>query len=335
MTIYLWLRLGAVAVFVVSLLGCAATSISPPESRRTDNRTLPPADAVLSISGLGPCTDSADRSLHLNKHEPMIVLVHGCSASAGRFRTLAQVFAFHGQQSICFSYNDRDSLTGTATRLVAALETLAEHMQNRQMTLIGHSQGGLIARNALSVERVRPLVADVDLRLVTISSPFAGIAAADHCGSTTARVLSLGLVVPICMLISGDKWYEITAASPFIRKPGELAVQVSDYVKIVTDERDSCRRYDGGGQCIEDDYVFSIEEQYFGAVDRSPNIIPVEVKAGHAEIVGNAGAVPDKLIGILRHQRILRATAINKITGLDARLRELYQREPLCPLPQE
>ena len=103
------------------------------------------------------------------------MLAHGCLASAGRFRSLAQVFAFHGQQSACFSYNDRDSLTKSAAQLVSALDDLAGHLQNPQVTVIGHSQGGLIARNALTTERAQPLVAELDLRLVTISSPFAGI----------------------------------------------------------------------------------------------------------------------------------------------------------------
>jgi hypothetical protein len=38
------------------------------------------------------------------------ILVHGCFGSAGRFRPLAQVYAFQGQQTACFSYNDRNRL---------------------------------------------------------------------------------------------------------------------------------------------------------------------------------------------------------------------------------
>jgi pimeloyl-ACP methyl ester carboxylesterase len=322
-----WLGRGLVLMLAFLLAGCASTSELPPELHRIDSSVLPPADRSLNIPGLGPCTDSPDRTLHLNANQPVTVLVHGCFASAGRFRSLAQVFAFHGQQSACFSYDDRDSLTHSATQLVNALDVLAGQMHHRQMTVIGHSQGGLIARNALTAERQRPLAADIDLRLVTISSPYAGIAAADHCGSSVARVVSLGLVVPICMLVSGDKWYEITAASSFIREPGHLIGQVDDFIKIVTDERDSCRRYDGEGRCLEDDYVFSTEEQYFPAVDNSPQVVPVAVRAGHAEIVGNGGDTPDKLITILQHQRVMRATTSAEAPALESLLNTLYRDE--------
>ena len=322
-----WLSRLVALTLIFIVTGCASTTKLPPELKHIDTRALPSADLALTIPGLGPCTDNPDRTLHLNASQPVVVLVHGCFASAGRFRTLAQVFAFHGQQSVCFSYDDRDRLTDSATKLVTALDELADHMKNRNLTIIGHSQGGLITRNALSAQRERPLDAALDLRLVTISSPYAGIAAAGHCGSSVARVVSLGLVVPICMLISGDKWYEITSASEFIREPGSLIGQVDDFLKIVTDERDSCRRYDSDGQCVEDDFVFSTREQYYPAIDSSPRVIPVEVKAGHAEIVGNAGATPDKLIAILQQQGIMRATPTAQSAALDALLGVLYRND--------
>jgi len=320
-----WLWKVLAVAFVLSATGCASTTKLPPEPEHIDSSALPPADLALNIPGLGPCTDNPDRTLHLDSTQPVVVLVHGCLASAGGFRSLAQVFAFHGQQSVCFSYDDRDSLTDSATQLVTALDELAGHLQSRQMVVIGHSQGGLVARNALTAERKQPLAAELDLRLVSISTPFAGIAAADHCASTLARTISLGLTVPICKLISGDKWYEITSASDFIRTPGNLSGQVEDFIKIATDERDSCRRYNDAGRCIEDDYVFSIEEQYYPAVDNSPRVIPVEVKAGHAAIVGKGGTTPDKLIAILQELRILRATPPAQAGALDALLGMLYR----------
>jgi len=322
-----WLGKAVVLACIITAAGCASTSELPPELDHIDNTSLPAADLALNISGLGPCTDNPDRTLHLNSTQPIVVLAHGCLASAGRFRSLAQVFAFHEQQSICFSYDDRDSLTVSATQLVTALDELASHMNNLQATVIGHSQGGLIARNAFTNERIQPLGADLDLRLVTISSPYAGVAAADHCALPFARAVSLGLVVPICKVISGDKWHEITYASDFIRKPGTLIGQVGDFIKIVTDEHDSCRRYDDGGRCIEDDYVFSPEEQYYPAVDNSPRVIPVEVKAGHSEIVGNATVTPDKLITILQQKDIMRATPAVKTVALNALLNMLYLTE--------
>jgi pimeloyl-ACP methyl ester carboxylesterase len=322
-----WLWQVMVAALVLGVTGCTTTSELPPGLDHIDTSALPSPDLALNIPGLGPCTDNPNRTLHLNSNRPVIVLVHGCFASAGRFRSLAQVFAYHGQQSACFNYDDRGSLTASATQFVNALEELARHLRNPQVTVIGHSQGGLVTRNALTAERNQPLGAQLDLRLVTISSPFAGIAAADHCVSPLARVVSLGLAVPICKLISGDKWYEITYASDFIREPGSLIGQVNEFIKIVTDERDSCRRYDNAGHCIEDDYVFSVEEQYYPPVDDSPRVIPVEVRAGHAEIVGRNGATPEKLISILQDQRILHATPATQADTLRALLVSLYRND--------
>lgn len=319
-----WFWKVATLACIVSVAGCASTSELPPEPGHIDGTNLPKADITLNIPGLGPCTDNPDRTLHLNSTQPVVVLVHGCLASAGSFRSLAQVFAFHEQQSVCFSYEDRDSLIVSATQLVTALDELGSYMNNPQMTVIGHSQGGLIARNAFTNERIQPLGTDLDLRLVTISSPYAGITAADHCALPFARAVSLGLVIPICKAISGDKWYEITYASDFIREPGTLIGQVDDFIKIVTDERDSCRRYDSESRCIEDDFVFSVEEQYFQAIDNSPRVLPVEVRAGHSEIVGNATVTPEKLIAILQQQDILRATPSAKIAAFNTLLSMLY-----------
>jgi pimeloyl-ACP methyl ester carboxylesterase len=322
-----WLWKVVVLASIVTVAGCASTTEPPPEVGHIDNSNLPAADLALDIPGLGPCTDNPDRTLHLDSTQPVVVLAHGCFASAGRFRSLAQVFAFHGQQSACFSYDDRDSLTVSATQLVTALDELANQMQNRQVTVIGHSQGGLVARNAFTNERIQPLGAELDLRLVTISSPYAGVAAADHCALPFARAISLGLVVPLCKMISGDKWYEITYASDFIREPGTLIGQIDDFIKIVTDEHDTCRRYDDKNRCVEDDFVFSPEEQYNPAVDNSPRVIPVEIKAGHSEIVGNATVTPDKLITILQQQAIMRATPAARTAALDAFLSMLYLTE--------
>jgi len=322
-----WLWQAAAITCVFSVAGCASTTELPPEPDHIDSTNLPKADLTLNIPGLGPCTDNPDRTLHLNSTQPIVVLVHGCLASAGRFRSLAQVFAFHEQQSICFSYDDRDSLTVSATQLVTALDELASHMDNPQMTVIGHSQGGLIARNAFTNERIQTLGTGLDLRLVTISSPYAGISAADHCALPFARAVSLGLVIPICKVISGDKWYEITYASDFIREPGTLIGQVDDFIKIVTDERGSCRRHDSDSRCIEDDFVFSVEEQYFPAVDSSPQVISVEIKAGHSEIIGNTTVTPDKLIAILQQQDILHATPSTKTDAFNAFLSMLYLTE--------
>jgi hypothetical protein len=312
---------------ILTMLSACATHVPPdPQYASIDTRNLPVPNFSANISGLSPCTNSTDTTLHLNSDEPVNVIVHGCFGSAALFRSLAQVFAFHGQQTLCFNYNDRDSLKQSSSELIKALDILLSKMNNRKLTVIGHSQGGLISRKALIKERAdHLLVADASLQLVTISAPYAGIAAADHCGSTTMRWLTLGLIIPICKIISGDKWYEITHPSPFIQQPGTMLEQVSNHLKIVTNETGSCRKYDKTGTCVEDDFVFSTKEQYFTKVDSQSIVDNVEVSAGHAEIVGDYQLPPKKLIKILQQKGIMRSTRPDQKEELSRLLLELYQ----------
>lgn len=308
-----------------NLTGCATLS-SDPALFTYDQSRLPPADLSLTIPGLGPCTNNPDRTLHLNSQQPVTVLVHGCRGSTGNFRALAEVMAFHGQQAACFTYDDRDSLMRSSAQLAASLDALAAQMHNKQITVIGHSQGALISRKALVAARPDPMQdKDARLRLVTISGPFSGIASAEQCGSPSLhmRILTLGLVEQLCKIVSGDKWYEITSASEFIRQPGDLRDQVKTYLKINTDERGACYR-DKDGNCIEKDYTFSLEEQRFAPVDKAPLVQNVEIKAGHVEIVGDQRVAPRKLIAILQQNGILNPTEAQRSAAFDQLLARLY-----------
>ncbi len=308
------------------LAACATHVPDDPAWQTIDMRRLPPADFSADIAGLRPCTSAPDNTLRLNRSEPVVVLTHGCFGSAARFRALAEVFAFHGQQTVCFAYDYRDSLTQSASELTTALRELSKQLDNPRIVVIGHSQGGLVSRKALTEALAEPLwpQRQVHLSLVTISAPFAGIESARHCGSPAWRTYSLGLVGLMCRIISGDKWFEITYASDFIRKPGELMPQVERHLKIVTDERNSCRTYSHGDVCMEDDFVFSVDEQYFEAVDRQKRVEGIEVQAGHAEIVGDYKTPPNKLIAILQKEGVMRQTAPERKAELQVLLSLLY-----------
>ncbi|MFZ2162566.1 MAG: alpha/beta hydrolase [Sideroxyarcus sp.] len=310
---------------LLNLTGCTVVSTDPALFTYDQSR-LPPADLSMTIAGLGPCTNNPDRSIHLNSQQPVTVLVHGCRGSTGNFRALAEVMAFHGQQAACFTYDDRDSLMRSSAQLATALDTLAGQMRNREITVIGHSQGALVSRKALVAARPDPMQnKEAQLRLVTISGPFSGIASAEQCGSPKLymRVLTLGLVEQLCKIVSGDKWYEITSASEFIRQPGDLRDQVQSYLKIDTDERGACYR-NQAGDCIENDYTFSLEEQYFAPVDKAPLVRKVEIKAGHVEIVGDQRIAPRKLIAILQQNGILNPTEAQRSAAFDQLLARLY-----------
>lgn len=289
-----------------------------------DVSQLPTPDRELTISGLGPCTDSLDRTVRFNAGEPVTLLVHGCFGSSGQFRGLAQVLAFHGQQSACFTYDDRARLTESATDLRRAIDRLAESGA-RQITVIGHSQGSLIARKAVTEPLAMPAPADsaVSLRLVTVSGPFSGIDAARPCGDGLIASLTLGLVPLSCYFATGPKWQDITYSSVFIREPGRLSRQVVEHLKIDTDERGSCRRRDGM-RCVESDDVFSLTEQSNLAVDTSERTTRVLVEAGHVEIVGDKKVAPIKLISVLQEHSILRPTPSQRATALNELLAAVY-----------
>lgn len=309
----------------LSLSGCSTTFSDDPALWVYDQGSLPKADTHLKIDGLGPCTDNPDRTLHLNSNAPVTILAHGCFASAGRFRALAEVFAFHGQQTACFNYDDRDSLMDSSEQLITAVKKLNAATRNKNFTIIGHSQGGLISRKALVRDRESSLLGeDINLSLVTISAPLGGIAAANHCGSTFMRVATLGLIVPVCYAVSGGKWFEITAQSDFIQKPGKLVPQVRDYLKIVTDEKNTCRRYKEDGRCAENDYVFSVEEQYMNAVDQDKRLDNVELHAGHVEIVGDHNIAPRKLINTLQNKGYMSVTTTKRKEDFERLLAVLY-----------
>jgi pimeloyl-ACP methyl ester carboxylesterase len=315
-------------VTVLGLLGgCAAHD--PIIAVDLDSRRLPSPNITLNIPGLGPCTDNPDRSLRFDSGQPVNVLVHGCFGSSGQFRGLAQVLAFHGQQTACFTYDDRAELSQSASELRRALTQLAEQSQVPQMTVIGHSQGALIARNSLTESLPAPLPSrPVSLRLVTISGPFAGIESARTCGRAWLYPLTLGMLPLSCYLVTGSKWTDITFSSRFIREPGVLAGQVVNYLKIDTDERGTCRRQEGG-RCIEDDFIFSLDEQRNTLVETDARIHRVQVNAGHVEIVGDKRATPTKLISILQDQGVLRPTAPAQRAAFGLLLSQIYQDDQL------
>jgi len=285
---------------------------------------LPPPDTIVNILGLGPCTDSEDRSLRLDSRQAVNVLVHGCFGSSGQFRALAQVLAFHGQQSACFTYDDRAKLTDSATELRRAVTQLAEGSHVPQITVIGHSQGALIARKSLTESLQAPLAdRPVELHLVTVSGPFSGIESARTCGKEWLYPLTLGLLPLSCYAATGPKWTDITYSSRFILEPGELSWRVVNYLKIDTDERDTCRREEGG-RCMESDDVFSLAEQRQPSVEADPRTRRVQVNAGHVEIVGDKRVAPVKLIAVLQDQGVLRPTAPGHVSAFNSLLSKLY-----------
>lgn len=311
--------------FSFLLVGCVSSFPYVPETQQLDRSRLPPPNMTLTIDNLSACTDSQKKVIDVDSTAPLTVLVHGCNGSAGRFRSLAQLYAFHGQQAVCYSYNDRESLVYNSQKLVIAVNKLATAMNNQRISIVGHSMGGLIARKAVEDDGVKAnILRDKKLELVTISAPFSGIEAANYCGIDSLHWLTLGIVPGICWLITGNNWNEIASSSNFIAHPKLLLPSVKKYLKIVTNEKNSCRREDSDGNCIESDSVFNLAEQYQPIIDKYPHLIGVQVDAGHVEIVGNKRVVPRKLLSILQSHGMLSYTPADRKNDLERLFAKLY-----------
>jgi pimeloyl-ACP methyl ester carboxylesterase len=275
---------------------------------------------------LGPC-GGPKQAQALDRSAALVVLVHGCNASQGRFAALADLFELHGQQTLCFRYDDRRRVGEVARELRAAISGLAARLERTELTVLGHSQGGLVARTAMALQDAQPLLTQrgpLQVSLVTVSAPFNGIEAAADCGSKWLHALTLGTTLAVCRAIAGPKWRDIHPHARLVQQPGQLSELVSSHIEIRTDERNTCRTLRPDGRCAEGDYVFSIREQQNAKVDDDVRVTSDLVAAGHAEIVGKAEAPPHKLLSLLQQHGVLNATPADKQAALQALLERLF-----------
>jgi hypothetical protein len=61
------------------------------------------------------------------------------------------------------------------------------------------------------------------------------------------------------------------------------------HLQIVTDERATCRQRRDDGSCRVDDFAFGLPEQYSPVVTSDPRVTTVELREGHAAVVGENG----------------------------------------------
>ncbi len=308
----------AIAVALLLLTGCTRNLgvLIHTSAETTDAR----------IVGLFPCEAGGRDVFELDPSRPVTVLVHGCNSSGERFKTLAQVFEANGQQTICFNYNDRDYLNTSATQLAQALSALELRLEPHELTILGHSQGGLVARRALQADLPRPLVTreGFSYRLVTVSSPFSGIDSSADCGRPWLHALTLTTTIVVCLVVTGNKWTEIPPGSSFMTNPAPLLS--TRHLQIVTDETATCRVRDASGACKVSDAVFDLHEQYNPLLTSDPRVTTIELKEGHAAVVGENGVPPRLLIETLQAQHVLAATLPSRSQSFAGLLTRLYSQ---------
>jgi hypothetical protein len=122
-----------------------------------------------------------------------------------------------------------------------------------------------------------------------------------------------------------NRQYELGAeGSSFIRHPISLLPSVQRYPKVVTNERNTCRRTSENGKCLASDYIFSLAEQYHPVIDNYPQLVNVEVEAGHVEFAGNKEVAPRKLLVVLQQQGLLGPTPPEQREAMEQLIATLY-----------
>ena len=316
-------RLAAATVLALAAWGCAGPLATTPV-RFAGTTTQGGENESFTLEGLASCRADQPSELTLDPAKPLAVIVHGCFSSGGAFRQLAEVFEFHGQQTACFNYDDRWGLRPTADRLRTVLDALGNRME-QDIVVLGHSQGGMVSRIAMSaIESDQPPPTG-RFRLVTVSSPLNGIDAAAHCGLPWLHWLSLGITTGVCQAITGSKWPEIHPRSGFWTRPDPLNEGVVEHLMIVSDEQGSCRRRDDEGDCEEDDFVFTTTEQRNPRIVSDERVREVTIEAGHVAIVGENGAShPAQLIDTLQEHGVMLPTPPDQRTAFEAMIQRVY-----------
>src|SRR5512142_382216 len=188
--------------------GCASTV--PVSMVRTSD-----AASGVPVPGLITCGAEGDGQLELDPARPLVLVVPGRGDTGMRYRELSWRFEQQGQQVACFDYDDRESLDQSSGRLIRAIAKLKTMLPPSRIVLLGHSQGGLIARRALIGERKDALRGGDGFRyaLITVAAPFGGIRSSADCGRTWLHILTLGVSAAVCNLVAGEAWQEFPPGS--------------------------------------------------------------------------------------------------------------------------
>lgn len=102
---------------------------------------------------------------------PVVVLVHGFNSTPGRNFGVLGLVREAGYPCAGFAYPNDHTLTESAVRLSRELKTLASEYPQRQVVLVTHSMGGLVARACIEDPQLAP--GNVQ-RLVQIAPPSQG-----------------------------------------------------------------------------------------------------------------------------------------------------------------
>lgn len=203
--------------------------------------TRPLLALALALAALAPAARADVFSAHpltpdatpFDATRPVVVIVHGWDPEPGQFDPLGRELAARGYSVVRWRWDWRGNMEAAADALVRGVRALVAEHRLPDLRVFAHSQGGLLARRAMTRGRAETLADTVPIRLVTLASPFGGFWSAN--GTYTMPWNIFGIAASHRQLRS---W------SRFIRRPGALGANV-EHVKVDTDEPGRTRIKDG------------------------------------------------------------------------------------------
>lgn len=230
---------------------------------------------------------TADR-LPLDPRRPVVVWVHGYDPAQGEADPLLRDLERRGYQIVRFRYDWGQDMDGSADALVRAVRALRAEFGLKRLTVVAHSQGGLVSRKAMTVGREPTLAGDVPIDLVTIASQFPGYGSANF----------TYLLPKVNIFGVKASHRDLRSWSPFIRHPGALGANVR-HIKIETRERGKQRLENG--KRVDD---CSAPNQPQPEVDADPRLVhKATLDLGHVGVLrDDRGRVPDALRAVLDAQ---------------------------------
>ena len=231
---------------------------------------------TLGLSGYEHGLLEADSSAHhcsaASRPDRLLIIVHGYAPVVGQFAALIEESKGTEVHVLQFHYDHHHALDEVALDLASAVAGAANCIKPRQIEVLGHSLGGLVARRAVEHLATKELGAGVTL--MTIAAPFHGFASA---AGTVTMPVDIGL---------SESHRDIAALSAFIREPKRLPAGIQ-HCKLETDEMNA------DVADLPHDHVLRLEDQVNPRVDNDPRLVLRRVVAvGHISAIGARGNVP-------------------------------------------
>jgi|GEM_PF-2471189 len=133
--------------------------------------------------------------------KPLVVLVPGWLAREGSMNSLRSALDQHSYSTALLQYSSHAGITSAATLLASELRNIRETQPKREVVLLTHSMGGLVARACLENESTNP--GNVT-RLIMISPPNHGSAVAGLSAAELAKTFAWPEEIAVAGLTAVD-----------------------------------------------------------------------------------------------------------------------------------